>query len=351
MSKDKRNTGYDLIRIIAIFMVVANHSHVAPLAVNPGSSMWYCVLLMQTLCLVAVPLFFMVSGALLLSNEKELSVGELYKNRLPKQAVPFIVWSFVYIFSRIVLGKIPFSAETFIGLFHSPAYYQFWFMYTLLAIYLLLPVLQTLVNHCNKKKLEYILVLWAVFSVVIPLVSRYVPVFRVSGYSDLVLCKGYLGYFLLGHYLNKYAQEIKLSRSVLLYTVGAVITGICAVIEFVYYKGNISEYEGLVYQDYLAPATVISTIGAFLFFQNRKYKFKQKASMVITKISSLSIGVYYIHMLVLTAIEYAGFSGKDNLLVMIAKVFATYFISLALSVVVSKIPFVKGVLLGIRERK
>lgn len=351
MSNVKRNTGYDLIRIIAIFMVVAIHCHVAPLATNKGTPMWYFVMLMQTICLVAVPLFFMVSGALLLSGEKEASVAELYKKRLPKQAIPFIVWSFIYVVARVVMGKIPFSAETFIGLFHSPAYYQFWFMYSLLAIYLLLPVLQTLVNHCDKKKLEYILILWTVFSVVVPLISRYVPVFRVSGYSDLVLCKGYLGYFLLGHYLNKYAQEVKPLRSGLLYIAGAVVTGVCAVIEFVYYRGNISEYAGLVYQDYLAPATVISTIGVFLFLQNRKYKFKQKTSMVITRISSLSIGVYYIHMLVLTAIEYAGFRGSDNLVVLIAKLFATYLVSLILSTVISKIPVLNRLLLSMEGGK
>ena len=70
----------------------------------------------------------------------------------------------------------------------------------------------------------------------------------------------------------------------------------------------------------MAPAVVISTIGAFLFFQNRKYKFKQKTSEVITRISSLSIGVYYIHMLVLTVIEYAGFKAENNVFVFGAKI-------------------------------
>ena len=48
MSKAKRNIGYDLIRIIAIFMVVAIHSHVAPLAINHGSTEWFVVLFMQS---------------------------------------------------------------------------------------------------------------------------------------------------------------------------------------------------------------------------------------------------------------------------------------------------------------
>lgn len=344
----KRNTGYDIIRIFAIFMVVAIHSNVAPLVFSKGTPMWYFVMLMQTICLVAVPLFFMLSGALLLSDEKELSISELYKKRLSKQVIPFIMWSLVYVVVRVVMGKIPLSISAFTSLLYEPAYYQFWFMYSLLAIYLLLPVLHTLIKHCDKKKEEYILILWVIFSIIIPLASKYVPDFKISDHSNIVLCEGYIGYFILGHYLNKYKTDISAGKSALLWFLGAGTTGICAVIEFVYSQKTGAAYNGFVYQAYVVPGTAIASIGAFLFFQNRKYMLKDKTKSFIAKASMLSVGVYYVHMLVLTAFEYMGFKGESNIIILGAKIILTYMVSFLGSFIISKIPFINTAFLGIK---
>lgn len=348
MSNLKRNTGFDIIRIIAIFMVVAIHSHVAPLAVNKGSAMWYVVMSLQVICLVAVPLFFMVSGALLLSDEKETDISTLYKKRLPKQAIPFIVWSVIYVIARIVMGKISFSISAFTSLLYEPAYYQFWFMYTLLAIYLLLPILQTLIKNCDKKKTEYILILWAIFSVLLPVISRFVKGFDISDHVDLVLCEGYIGYFILGYYLNKYKTNIKNATAVLMWLIGALSTVVCAVIEYrVTHKLNLT-YEGFVYQAYMVPGTVVSATGVFLFLSNKKYNFSEKVNGIITKVAILSVGVYYIHMLVLTVIEKVGFTGENNILILGVKIIATYLISLIGAFIISKIPVVRKILLGVK---
>lgn len=346
MSSLKRNTGFDIIRTIAIFMVVAIHSHVAPLAANQGSAMWYVVMSLQVICLVAVPLFFMVSGALLLSGEKETDIGTLYKKRIPKQAIPFIVWSLIYVVVRIVMGKIPLSVSAFTSLLYEPAYYQFWFMYTLLAIYLLLPVLQTLLKNCDKKKTEYILILWAVFSVVLPTLSRFVKGFDISEHVDLILCEGYIGYFILGYYLNKYKIDVKKSTAVLMWVLGTVATIVCAIIEYVSTNKLNLSYEGFVYQAYMVPGTVVSATGMFLFLCNLKYKFSEKSKKAVTKIAELSVGVYYIHMLVLTVLEKIGFTGENNILILGGKIIATYIISLIGAFVISKIPVARKILLG-----
>jgi surface polysaccharide O-acyltransferase-like enzyme len=65
------------------------------------------------------------------------------------------------------MGKIPFAFSSFTALLYEPAYYQFWFMYSLFAIYLLLPVLQAVVLKLERRHLEYILILWLVFSLVL----------------------------------------------------------------------------------------------------------------------------------------------------------------------------------------
>ena len=88
--------------------------------------------------------------------------------------------------------------------------------------------------------------------------------------------------------------------------------------------------------------------GVFLLLQNKKYKLKEKSANALAIVSTLSIGVYYIHMLVLTVIEKIGFAGESNPLILVGKVVVTYLVSLFGAFVISKIPFVRKVLLGVK---
>ena len=348
MTRTQRNISYDIIRIIAIFMVVVNHTNVTSFGALVGTPKWYIVLFLQVICVVCVPLFFMISGALHLGSEKPMSIRDVYKNRIGKQAIPFIVWSLVYVVARIVMGKIPFSISAFTDILHTPAYYQFWFMYTLMAIYMILPLLQTLLNNCDKKKTEYILVLWFIFCSIIPLITKIVPEFKLSEHADLVVCSGYLGYFILGHYLNKYKQDIKVSTGAFLWGMCALINIILSAVELLYAQKTGTRFAGFVYQSYMFPTTVLASCGAFIMFRNKKWNLKEKPIERIIKLSSLSLGVYYIHMLVLTAIEATDLFDPTKISMLIVKIILTLTISLAGAFVISLIPVVRRVLLGVK---
>ena len=346
----KRNVGYDFIRIFAIFLVVVIHANVAYLAENQGQAGWYAVMLFTSICLVAVPLFFMVSGALLLDTEKVLPLKTLFKKRILKQAVPFIIWSLIYVVARIVMKKTPLSITAFTDLLHEPAYYQFWFMYSLLAIYLLLPVLQAVVLKLGKKHLEYVLILWLIFSVVFPVMQKFIPGFAISGHVDLILCEGYVGYFLLGHYLKKYQSELSWKKGIWLALIGIGCTGALSAVEYLVCVKMEASYQGYFYQAYLTPFVVCSATGLFLLFQNLPWTQKEKPCKLLGVGSVLTMGVYYVHMLVITALEYVGLMGGASILLLIVKIFLAYGVSLGIAFVISKIPYVRMVLMGIGEK-
>lgn len=338
MRDQKRVIGYDYLRVIAIFMVVVIHGNVAFIAGNNESShiiaMW-----IDAFCLVSVPCFLMISGALLLESESSFPLKNMRK-RFTKQGIPFLVWSFIYVFFRIILKKIPLNSFAFTSLLYEPAYYQFWFMYTLLAIYLLLPVLTTLVHHISRRVYQYVLGVWLLFSVLQPMLEHFFPSFRLSSHVDLVMCEGYLGYFLLGYYLKKYGSEITKRNAIRLFVCGCVVTGILVWSEYAFSGIN---FRGYFYKNYLTPGVVLASIGAFTFFQNRTFRH----SYLITCLSNISIGVFYIHMLVMTAFEYAGFSGANNILICELKCAAVYGASVVASFCISKIPGLRKILLGV----
>ncbi len=348
MSGEKRNVGYDIMRILAILMVVGIHSNVIFLQNPPGSVGWLFAMLLNTVYLVSVPLFFMISGALLLDKGKDITVKELYQKRLPKQAVPFLVWSGVYILMRVMMGKAVLSFTIFSNLLHEPAYYQFWFMYTLLGLYLILPLLQALMNTLDKQRKDYMLLLVALFSVIVPLLTRYIPFFAISSHVDLVLFEGYIGYFLLGSYLKDYGRAVSAGKALGLYAVGAVVTLVGACVEYFYSVSAGIAYVGNVYQNYLLPGVVMSSTGLFLFFQNKKLVIRDKTVKMLTAVSGLSIGVYYIHMLVLTAAKYVWFKPSQNILLLLVSTVAIYGISLMGAWIISKIPIARRWLLGMK---
>ena len=347
---EKRNVGYDFIRIFAIFLVVIIHANVAYLAENQGKTGWYFVMLVTSICLVAVPLFFMVSGALLLDTQEVIPLKKLFFKRIGKQAIPFIVWSLVYVLARIVMKKTPLSITAFTDLLHEPAYYQFWFMYTLLAIYLLLPVLQAVVLKLEKRHLEYVLILWLVFSTVFLVMQKFIPGFAISDHVDLILCEGYVGYFLLGHYLKKYHSELSWKKGLLLALIGIGCTGILSVAEYLVSANGKASYQGYFYQAYLTPFVVLAVTGLFLAFQNMHWTERERPRKLLQTGSALSIGVFYVHMLVITALEYVGLTGEANVLLLIVKILLAYGISFVVAFVISKIPYIRMLLMGIGEK-
>lgn len=336
MAGEKRKIGYDYLRVIAIIMVVIIHGMVIFDA--DGTVETLAVTAIGVICLISVPCFLMISGALLLELETQSPLRTV-KHRIVKQGAPFFVWSLVYVVARMMMGKIPIGIQAFTALLHEPAYYQFWFMYTLLAIYLLLPILINLVRHISKQVYEYLLSLWFLFSVLQPTLECFFPALRLSQHVDLVICEGYLGYFLLGHYLKKYGNEIRIKKAVSLLVCGCLLTGTLIWAEYAF---SIGGFQGYFYRSYLTPGVTLASIGVFLIVQNVKFAYNS----VIVYLSNLSIGVFYIHMLILTAFEYAGLSGANSIILCIVKCFSVYGISVLIASCISKIPVLKRMLLA-----
>lgn len=342
MERKNRIIGYDYLRIIATFMVVLLHGSVAFL--DGGNTAMHIVAKeINTLCLICVPLFFMISGALLLDTKSEAPLKSL-KKRLVKQGIPFVVWSILYVFVRIAMKKIPFGLQAFTSLLQEPAYYQFWFMYALLAIYLLTPALSVLVQNMTRTVYRYVLGIWLVFSVIQPTLAWYFPALQLSDHVGLVLCEGYLGYFLLGHYLKKYGSTISKKAAIWLMVSGCVIAVVLTWIEYAF-AGE--KDLGIFCASYLTPGVVLAASGAFLLFQNQVFKPKK----LITGLSDISIGIFYVHMLVITAFEYVGFSGADNLMICLLKSVSAFAVSAIISFVISKIPGMRKILLGLGNEK
>ena len=124
-----------------------------------------------------------------------------------------------------------------------------------------------------------------------------------------------------GYYLKEYHSTVSKGKSLLIFTCGMIILLAQAGLEF-FVAGE--EYNGYFQGTYLTPGVVIAVVGFFLFLQNYKYEFHP----IIKKIASLTMGIFYIHLLVLTAFETIGFKGENNLLICECKALIVFVVSL-----------------------
>ena len=94
--KNKR-ISIEILRIIAICMVIFNHTGengFEMFRTAYGTPLWYLVILLDIISKAGVPLFFMISGVLLLDKEETLK--ELFIKRILRYGVIIILFSFIY---------------------------------------------------------------------------------------------------------------------------------------------------------------------------------------------------------------------------------------------------------------
>lgn len=99
--QEERIEYFDVLRVIAMLAVILNHSFghfsVDECLKYQNTLIWHVDNTLNTFTRFNVPIFLMISGALLLKNEKSESVEYLFKKRIPRILVPFLVWDMIYI--------------------------------------------------------------------------------------------------------------------------------------------------------------------------------------------------------------------------------------------------------------
>ena len=168
-------TWVDLIRVLAIFLVVV--IHVSGQLTNVWGKIpeeqWIIADIYGGVARVSVPLFFMISGYLLLPRAESLSV--FYAKRMMKILIPFVIWSLIYL--GWFCGNHPNTCTPNFAwnlLLTQGAYYHLWFLYSLISIYLVLPILRLMIRpDLDKRILWYLILLWLIFQPILTTAHKF----------------------------------------------------------------------------------------------------------------------------------------------------------------------------------
>ncbi|CEO32986.1 acyltransferase [Paraclostridium sordellii] len=288
---------YDLIRTIACFLVIVNHTIWMFGAYNKLPMFtWIVSDALFFIAKMAVPLFIMLSGALLL--DKEESYKHLAIHKVFKMTFILLVWSLIYAtyakHSILTFGDIFREIKAIIK---QPISIHLWYLYMLIGLYIITPFLRKMIKNFTDKDFIIFIIIWILYSTLLPFIGLFKS-FEFSKYLAIPFFSGYIGYYIAGFYLdNIEINKNKIILSVIIFFTGLIIS---TYITFIMSKVKGTTYMGL--DNVRMFPIMLMSLSFFLIVKNLGEKIherlnKEKTKRIIVNISSATFGIYLIHTL------------------------------------------------------
>lgn len=295
-NKQPRESNFELMRVISMFMIVLWHIiihgkliYMTEGATNLAYNLLLCILVVHVNSFVLATGYFQSKSTFSLKKFLRLF---------------FLIWFYriiiVVLLTSLNLVTVP-SSE-FIREFFPIGSENYWFINCYLAIYLLSPFLNKLINSLNQSEYRRLLLVSFLLFSIVSFVTNNVTI-NNNGSNIIHFCFMYL----LGAYFRKYKikdnyhfKNYSREKRQIIFISGFII---CALSNFVIiiFAKQLSSYTNPIVKlissyivssqyNYSTPIDVIQSICYFLFFETLTIK-----SNFINKISSIVLGVYLIH--------------------------------------------------------
>lgn len=359
----------DLARIAACFLVVTVHVSALQIDTLPLRSFDYFITnAWNCLGFLGVTLFVMISGALVLgrrapvqphaadcganAGERAADCGGTHsiggnradqeqKRRLAtdpcaeehgtgecppdgiglsvRGAVRFFalyyIWKALYQLIDLADRGIPLSLsavknDVLLALVKQRGYYHLWFLPMIALLYLTVPVIKKAVQ--SRRVCEYFLCIFFVTALLFPTLFHYEFKFKYLfvdffAANDFSFFGGYLGYFILGHYLNRFTAGANRPKRIALYVLGALGFVLSCVLGFRY---SLSEGSAAYPMNTpLTPMMFFTACAVFTAFRQADARLAASARTArpLRTCAGLTLGVYLLHPAVLLLAEQIGF--------------------------------------------
>lgn len=340
----------EILRIVAILGVVA--IHVFPLAfMHPrleGTATWNFAVIIQTVSVRCVPMFILVSGALVLAPRMhQAGPWEFYRRRAARMIPAVIFWHLFYLFVIRVLvrGEDLTAQKVFLNVVDARVYTALYFLWLILGLYLVAPVLASFLAQGGRARAVGTAVVgigWASLVWSIPMMTGLIGAPRPLSPGMFTWWIFYVGTFVAG-----WAWRDPRAGQRWMWALPLALALIALQI---WQRLNPQDHpwlSALLPVGYISVSTTASTILIFICMVDLygRYQMPEKWARGLRTVGQATFGLFLCHLAFIAAIReiYPDFYADPRPVAKTAMYAVVVSASLALSLAASRVPFVRRI--------
>lgn len=320
MNSSKKQIGYlCVLRVLACICIVILHcfKYSCSLADDKvfliSDSQMNISLIIQYVMNWAVPCFVMITGALLLDPDKDMTYKKIFCRYILKMLIVIVIFSIIFeiidTFSaneNITLSTVADGVKNSVL---NKSWIHMWYLYMVVAIYLMLPIFRLISKNSNKKDMLYLLVLFGIFLIAADIVFngifKSILIFNQNeNLNDLSNLQFYIFinkvwpfYLFLGYAINKKYIKIKPVISIFFIILGIVFISFFVLSEKYTSNEIVKSICYVLYSFNSSPGFLFIALGAFSFAASMHRLKRGRLFKVIKQIDACSFGIYLIHII------------------------------------------------------
>jgi surface polysaccharide O-acyltransferase-like enzyme len=345
-----RRTSFDVLRVIAIVGVVSIHTFSRIITTPSMDGTWqeWVAIVLDLGFVWAVPVFVMLSGALILRPSSfARGTADFYRRRAVRILPALVFW---HVFYLVVVRMLVNGQTLTVGgaanlVIDGEAYTQLYFLWVILGLYLVAPILGAFVNEGSFRRA------WWVGGVALAGTVGLLAISALSSYTGgparpivtnfLTLWIPYAGFFVLGYAFSR----ISLTR--LRVGIAAVVSVLLAGITILQYGkvGWLRLLEAFTPVSYYSLVVALLSIAVFVAVAGVFDRITPSGRLGrwIRVLSDASFGVFLVHLAIIAVIAqlapplYDGTSLVRTAILFVVTLVASY----AISIAAARIPYVR----------
>jgi len=272
----ERQQNFELLRIIAMFMIVISHvstHYISAYDVQLASFNGFLLSILRSLILICVNIYILITGYFSIHSTKLK-----YRKLLNIALLPGFI-SVILLITLIFFGEVEFNIWQIVGKLFATLKGEYWFISNYFALYLFIPLLNKIFHSLSKREVQQLLILnFLVGSLWSSFMKDDVIVGFNSGFSLIF----FIFLYFIGAYLRVYGPFFKdfnrreyLSTYLILGVLTGILQFLIPIVDFFNYNG---------------PFELIMSYCFFMFISKVEIN-----SIKINYIASYVLSVYLVH--------------------------------------------------------
>lgn len=345
MEIKQRNHGFDYLRATACVFIILLHTVYSTtlMYANELNTFWRvagCQMTSNNL-MWAVPCFVMVTGALLLPPEKELTYKALFAKYVARILKAIVVFGVLFVALEVIFNpdrrSVQYVLNGLYKIFTGDSWSHMWYLYCLVGLYLLLPAYKKVAALSDERDIRYLLIVYGLFESLLPLLG----IWNIPCGFYIHVSSIYPFWLFLGYYLNRWG--VKRSRAMYGW-VFMVATVVITAMSLVRTYWSVTALDNLI--SYSSPLMILQAGGLAGWFFQCKSDGTKTWGKVLINIDRHSFGIYLIHMayvrLIYKHLHFNPFriGGVPGVLLVVLAAFVLAYIT---DIVMKKVPLFKSI--------